>query len=112
LNIILQTLTEELEENMKTTHIKLNNKIQGLRNKQTDLQQKYQKTNTFHKIIENIINMVFTNDDVQLLNKGLNYILYSKKNWIKTVAIEADTTISQLREAEQMYMRQIVANNL
>jgi hypothetical protein len=50
---------------------------------------------------------------MQLLNKGLEYNLhYKHKNWIKTLATEADTTINQLNETKHIYMRQLVANNL
>jgi hypothetical protein len=37
---------------------------------------------------------------------------YRKTNWMKTLAIEADTTVSQLKENEQSFMRQAVANNV
>jgi hypothetical protein len=42
---------------------------------------------------------------MQLLNKGLKYTLHKKqKDWIKTLAIEADTTISKLDIRDQPYM--------
>jgi hypothetical protein len=72
--------------------------------KQTDLQQKHKMTNTFHKHVENLINITFTNDEKQLLNKGLKYNLhYKHKNGIKTLAIKVDTAINQLNETEQIY---------
>jgi hypothetical protein len=50
---------------------------------------------------------------MQLLNKCLKYNLnYKHKSLIKTLAVEADTAIEQLNEREQIYMKQIVANNL
>jgi hypothetical protein len=47
------------------------------------------------------------------LNKGLKYNIYYKhKDWIKTLAIEADTAINKLHERDQKYTRQIVINNI
>jgi hypothetical protein len=51
--------------------------------------------------------------EMELLNKGLKYNLhYKHKNWIKTIAIETDTAISQLHERDQKYMKQLVVNNI
>jgi hypothetical protein len=48
-----------------------------------------------------------------LLDKGLKYDLhYKHKDWIKTLAIEADMAISKMHIRDQMYMRQVVANNI
>jgi hypothetical protein len=50
---------------------------------------------------------------MKLLNKGLKYNLHHKHyNWIKTLAIEADTAVNQINITEQAYMRQLVANKL
>jgi hypothetical protein len=58
-------------------------------------------TNTFHKHVENLIDITFTNNEMELINKGLKYNLhYKHKNWIKTLAIKVDTTINQLNETE------------
>jgi hypothetical protein len=47
------------------------------------------------------------------LLRGLKYnIHYEDKNWMKIQAVEADTAISQLNETDQIYMNEIVANNL
>jgi hypothetical protein len=56
---------------------------------------------------------VFTDTEMQLLNKGLKYNLHHKhKKWIETLAIEADTAICQLPEKDHGYMRHLVANNI
>lgn len=68
--------------------------------KQTDLQQKHKMANTFHKHMENLINITFTNDEMQLLKYNLHY---KHKNWIKTLAIKEDTAIKQLNETEEIY---------
>jgi hypothetical protein len=50
---------------------------------------------------------------MQLLKNGLKYSLhYIPKEWIKTLAIEVDTGISQVHKRDQTYMRQLVINNI
>jgi hypothetical protein len=57
--------------------------------------------------------VTFTSDEVQLLNKGLKYNLHhEKKDWIETLAMEAETAITQINQEEQAYMRQCVSNKL
>jgi hypothetical protein len=47
------------------------------------------------------------------MNKGLKYNLHHKqKDWIKTLAIKAETAINQLDPNEQAYMKQCVTNKL
>jgi hypothetical protein len=48
-----------------------------------------------------------------LLNKGLKYNLHHKpKQWLQTLAIEADAAINLIDPHEQAYIRQTVANKL
>jgi flagellar biogenesis protein FliO len=50
---------------------------------------------------------------MELLNKGLIYNLHHKpKNWLRTLAMQAEAGAKQLPIKEQNYMRQLVANNL
>jgi hypothetical protein len=110
-NIIATDVTDTLENAMKHKHNIINKKVQSLRNEQRKDTQP--TMNTFHKRVENLTNITFTNDETQLLSKGLKYNVHNKhSNWIKTLAIEADTAISQLNTTEQAYMRQAVANKL
>jgi hypothetical protein len=45
--------------------------------------------------------------ELQLLNKGLQYNLHHKpKNWIETLALEAETVINKLEATEQQHYRQ------
>jgi hypothetical protein len=67
----------------------------------------------FYSRVENLTNINFTEDEMKLLNKGLKYNLHHKHhNWIKTLAIEADTAVNQMNVTGQAYMRQLVANKL
>jgi hypothetical protein len=68
---------------------------------------------TCYKRTENIISVIFTDIEMQLLNKALKYNSHQKqKQWIQTLVIEADTAICQISGKDQGYMRQLVANNI
>jgi hypothetical protein len=72
-----------------------------------------QHTNTFYQRIDNISNVIFTDEETQLLSKGLKYNLHHKRrHWIQTLAIEADTAINLLLSQQQTYTRQAVTNKL
>jgi hypothetical protein len=93
----------------------LNNKIKKLKEQQwTNVQHTDKQNNhTFHKRTENLTDIIFTDTEIQLLDKGLKYNLHHKHNKsIHTLAIEANTAISQLPDKEQGYMRQVVAINI
>ena len=48
-----------------------------------------------------------------MLNKGLKYNLnHKQKNWIKTLALEAESAITQLPTHEQDHIRYQVAHNV
>jgi hypothetical protein len=50
---------------------------------------------------------------MQLLNKELKYNLYYKqKNWLETLALEAETAISKINATEQQYYRYMVAKTI
>jgi hypothetical protein len=60
--------------------------------------------NTTQTRVENHTNTQFTNDKIQLLNKGLKYNLHHKnKQWIETLALKAVTAITNLDINEQNY---------
>jgi ATP-dependent Lon protease len=68
---------------------------------------------TFYPRVTNNINIQFNSTELTLLNKGLKYNLpYKHKNWVKTLALEAETAISQLSTHEQDYVRALKAHNL
>ena len=51
--------------------------------------------------------------ETELLQKGLKYNLLSKqKNWIQTLALEADTAISKLPTADRDVYRKLVAERI
>jgi hypothetical protein len=66
--------------------------------------------NTNYDRLMNYTNIQFTQSETQLLNKGLQYNLHHKnKNWIKTLALEAEAAINNLHIKEQSYYRHAVA---
>jgi hypothetical protein len=61
----------------------------------------------------NNTNIIFSNEEITLLNKGFKYNLHSKRNdWIKTLALEAETAINSLPELDRDHYRWQVANKI
>jgi hypothetical protein len=57
--------------------------------------------------------VVFTNEEIMLLNRGLQYNLHFKiKDWLKKLALEADTAISIAEPKDQDFLRCTIANKL
>ena len=69
-------------------------KLNKLRDIQTD---KPYNTKKFYPWDINKTDIIFSNDELLLLNKGLKYNLNHKhKNWIRTWVLQAETSINQL----------------
>ena len=63
--------------------------------------------------VVNKTDITFSNDELTLLNKGLKYNLNHKhKNWIRTLALKAETAITQLPMCEQDYIGYQAAYNI
>jgi hypothetical protein len=102
-------ITNTINNTMKHKYIKITKKLHKLKNEEEKDTQHI--TNNFYKRIENLTNITFTHQEIQLLSKGLKYNLHHKhSNWIKTLALEVDTAINLLDTKHQEYMRQTVAN--
>jgi hypothetical protein len=68
---------------------------------------------TFTPRVINKTDITFSSDELALLNKGLKYNPHHKhKNWIKTLALEAETAITLLPIYEQDHIRHQVAYNI
>jgi hypothetical protein len=91
-----------LEIKMKKKYQVINAKIEKLKTqynppKTKEHHNNTQEKHTFFKRIENLTNITFTEDEMQLLNKGLKYNLhYKPKNWLQTLGLEAEIGIKQL----------------
>jgi pyruvate carboxylase len=63
--------------------------------------------------VVNNTNIVLSNDELSLLNKGLRYNLrYKRRNWLHTLAFEADAAITYLPTSEQEGMHYLVAQQI
>jgi hypothetical protein len=61
----------------------------------------------------NDTNIIFTQEELKLLSKGLAYNLHYKyKNWIQTLALEAATAINNFNPWEQDIIRYKAAQNI
>jgi hypothetical protein len=103
-------------QKMKTKYdiIHVFNKIKELKEgKESNNTSNNTTKHTFFKRTENLTDVVFTENELQLLDKGLKYNLHHKpKTWIKTLTMEAHTVMRELPEKDQGYMKQLVANNI
>jgi hypothetical protein len=83
-------------------------RIKRIRRKENNTKNNNTTKHTFFKRTESLTEVVFTENELQLLDKGLKYNLhYKPKTWIKTLAMEADTVIRELPEKDQGYMKQL-----
>jgi hypothetical protein len=95
---------------MVKIHQKHQHKVHNLTKSQTE--NITNKNNHYPRVI-NTTDINFTQDEIQLLIKGLKYYLhYKQKNWLETLALEAETAISNLYITEQQYYRHAVAINI
>jgi hypothetical protein len=95
---------------MDKKYITMTQKIRKLEHTQTNTPD---HLHTFYPRVTNNTNIQFNTAELSLLNKGLKYnLLYKHKNWVKTLALEAETAISQLPTHEQDYARALRAHNL
>jgi len=67
----------------------------------------------FHPRVINLTDITFNKNENILLQKGLKYNLHIKpKNWLKTIALEAETAINLLPIEERNPIRYLVAKSL
>ena len=108
-NIIEDTINEKLQHEMKTTYLKQQQKLKNMEKSHTTTT----KHNTNYTRVKNCTNTNFTQDEIQLLSKGLKYNLhYKNKKWIETLALEAETAITKLDITEQSYYRHVIAKQI
>ena len=95
---IWPTIQTSIHESLTPT---IDKKYQTLRQKLKHLTNRAKEdTNPDHAFFPRVLNKTnihFTNDEELLLQKGLKFNIHSKpKNWISTLAIEAETAITLL----------------
>jgi hypothetical protein len=84
----------DINEDLNRKHNTLKQKLNRLEHTHTSA-PKHLKT--FYPKVTNHTDIKFTTDELNLLNKDLKYSLsYKNQNWIRTLALETETAITQL----------------
>ena len=101
-----------LENETQNTYKNLDKKLDHIKHyKKTE-----KTTSTPHKFYSRVINntnIIFSENELTILNKGLKYNFNPKpKNWITALALEAETAINQLPPPEQDPIRYQVTKNI
>ena len=88
----------------------LDRKLQNLtRSQKTTPSTKH----TFHPRVINNTDISFTDNEMKLLQKGLKYNIHAKnKDWLKNLALEAETAITKLPTSDRDVFRKMVANRI
>jgi hypothetical protein len=109
-HIIRDYLHNNINNDMDKKYNTLKHKIKKLEHTQTNTPK---HLHTFYPRVTNNTNIKFTTEELNLLNKGLKYNLpYKHKNWIQTLALEAETAVTQLPAHDQDYIRVLTAYNI
>ena len=109
-HIIREYLHENINTDMDKKYRTIEQKLTKLEHIQTRTPT---HTKTFYPRVTNNTDIIFTAEELTLLNKGLKYNLsYRNKNWIRTLALETETAITLLPTHEQDYIRVQAAHNL
>jgi hypothetical protein len=67
----------------------------------------------FYPRVVNNTNINFSNNEMRLLHKGLKYNTHTKKkNWVQTLALQAEMAITQLPITERDVYRKLVADRI
>jgi hypothetical protein len=95
-----------MEKKQKTMDDKIMKLMQNQVNKPSNT------TSFYHRVV-NKTDVIFSNEEIELLNKGVKYNLSKKPNqWIRNLALEAEAAITLLPLGEKEYVRHHVAKNI
>jgi hypothetical protein len=107
---IQHTIEEKLEKIFKQKYQSLNAKIEKLSREQTITPK---TTQQFYPRVINNMDISFSEEENSLLEKGLKYDLHpKKKDWLKNLALEAETAITLLPTSDRDYYRKRVADKI
>jgi hypothetical protein len=108
--IILDSIIDSTNLEMDRKYRTIDNKIKKLskvQNQNNELQK------LFYPRIDNRTDTEFSGNELTLLNKGLKYNFnFKPKNWIKNLALEAETALTYQPYTEQEGLRFQIARNL
>ena len=100
----------ELHHKIKSKYKTLDKKLQNLTLAQKEIPQ---QRHTFHPRVTNNTEIPFSNRKMALLHKGLKCNIHAKKkDWIQTLALEAETAITQLPTNERDVYRKMMAERI
>ena len=104
------TIEDKLKKAIQHKYTTLDNKLDRLSQIQT---KKPNEIHTFYPRVVNNTNITFTDNETNLLNKGPKYNLHSrKKDWLMTLALEAETAVTSLSLSDRDYYRKQVASHI
>jgi len=107
---VFQAIEEKLRRAMTPIYKNLNNKINKLTLSQTKTPT---LPDTFFPRIVNNTDIQFTQNERKLLEKDPKYNIHShKKNWLMTLALEAETAITHLPSTDRDHFRKQVATRI
>jgi hypothetical protein len=93
-DFILRSINNYLNLIMESKYKHLDQKIEKLTKSQTD---KPRTNSRFYPRVVNKTNISFTNEEMTLLKKGLNYSLHNKdKHWLSNLALEVEAVLTPL----------------
>ena len=108
--IIQNNITNSLNLKFTDVYKALDRKLSQLTQNQKETIKVKQE---FFQRITNLTDISFTQEETGLLNKGLNYNLnHKRKNWIRTLSMEAECAVNLLPYEEQDYVRHRVAKQI
>jgi len=113
-NTIADITHSNISKNIEKKYQSINQKLHALQKKKEIITKTNQEnTQIFHPRVVNLTNITFNKTENALLQKGLKYNLHVKpKNWLKTIALEAETAINYLATEDKHPIRYLVAKSL
>jgi hypothetical protein len=106
-HVVEHNLQREAQAKYKKLDKKLNKLTKAKKNTEPTT------THTFYPRVINNTNIQLTDEEMTLLEKGPKYNMHTRKrNWIKNLAFETETTISMLPSPERDTYRKLAAEHI
>jgi hypothetical protein len=123
-NVLESSISEKLEVEMKRKYLVQERKLKQSRerklkkNMSSNISAKQNnplnsQAHNFYPRVMNKTNIAFTNDEMALLTRGLQYNMHCKNtNWFRNLALDADTAISMADTNDQDFLKRTIADTL
>jgi len=100
---IQRAIDEKLQKEFSLRYKTLNNKLARLAQQQTSTKT---PKHSFYPRVVNMTDISFSEPKMTILQKGLKYNTHSKpKDWLQTLALQAETAITLLPQSEREVYR-------